>query len=148
MFRKKYFVIVLSFLMFLFSPLYVKAISVEQINGISNSVYILDNASDNIDCDGSDNSILGNVNNPDSVAWLIDHLFNYIKVLGPLLVIVLSGFDFAGVIIKSDDDAMAKAKKKLIIRLVLAAALFLVPTLISFLLNLFGITSSSVCGIG
>ena len=53
------------------------------------------------------------------------------------MVVILSSLDFAKAIITSDDDSMKKAEKKLVIRLVLAVALFLIPTLVSVLLNIF-----------
>lgn len=97
--------------------------------------------------DGCDSSLLGNPNDPDSVAWLLQTLLNYIKVLGPILVIVLSSVDFLKVIIKSDDDAMQTAGKKLGYRLILAALLFFIPTIVEVLLGIFGITSDPTCGI-
>ncbi len=98
------------------------------------------------ECSGDD-SMLGSINDPNSVAWLLQQIFNYIKILGPLLVVVLSSVEFAKVIIQSDDEAMAKAQKKLITRIILAACLFLIPTLVSAALDLFGITSNATCGL-
>lgn len=97
-------------------------------------------------CTG-DNSILGSVNDPDSVAWLLQQVLNIIKVLGPILVVVLSSVEFAKVIINSDDEAMAKAQKKLITRIILAACLFFIPTLVQAALDLFNFTSDATCGI-
>ena len=79
--------------------------------------------------------------NEESVAWLLQQILNYIKILGPILVVILSSMDFAKAIIASDDESMKKAEKKLMIRLVLAVALFLVPTLVSVMLSIFGYTS-------
>ena len=42
---------------------------------------------------------------------------------------------------------MAKAQKKLILRLILAALLFLIPTLVEAILQIFGITGSTTCGL-
>ena len=92
-------------------------------------------------------SLLGNPSDPDSVAWLLQKLLNYIKVLGPILVIVLSSVDFLKVIIKSDDDAMQTAGKKLGYRLILAGLLFFIPTVVEVLLGIFGLTSDPTCGI-
>ena len=97
--------------------------------------------------DGCGSSLLGNPNDPDSVAWLLQYLLNVIKVVGPILVIVLSSVDFLKVIIKSDDDAMAAATKKLGYRLILAGLLFFIPTIVEVLLGIFGITSDPTCGI-
>lgn len=94
-----------------------------------------------------DDSILGNVNDENSVAWLLQQVFNFIKVIGPLLVVVLSSVDFAKVIINSDDEAMTQASKKLMRRLILAAALFFIPTLVQAILDVFGFTSDATCGI-
>ena len=49
---------------------------------------------------------------------------------------------FRSVIVKSDDEAMGKATKKLTTRLILAALLFFIPTLVQVLLDLFGLTSN------
>jgi len=75
----------------------------------------------------------------------LQHLLDYIKIIGPVLVIVLSSIDFASVIVKGDDEAMAKAKKKLTTRLILAACLFFIPMFVSVLLDLFGITANATC---
>ena len=89
------------------------------------------------DCVG----ILGDPGNEETVAWLLQQILNYIKILGPILVVILSSMDFAKAIIASDDESMKKAEKKLMIRLVLAVALFLVPTLVSVMLNVLGYTA-------
>ena len=106
----------------------------------------LEDYNQNQDCSG-DNSILGSVNDPNSVAYFLQIIFNWIKLLGPFIVVVTSGIDFAKVIIMGDDDSMKKAKNKLIIRLILAASLFFLPDLIGALLDLFNITSSGICGL-
>ena len=98
------------------------------------------------DCSGSD-SIFGDPSDPNSVAWLIQEVLNYIKILGPILVIILSSVDFIKVIVKSDDEAMAKAQKKLILRLILALLLFLVPTIVNAILGIFGYSNDPLCGI-
>ena len=92
--------------------------------------------------------MLGSTSDPNSVAWLLQQVFTFIKVLGPILVVVLSSIDFIKVIAKGDDDAMGKAQKKLFTRLVLAILLFLVPTLVEVILDLFGLTSTGTCGLG
>lgn len=103
----------------------------------------LNSYNQNPDC----NSLLGSTANEDSVAWLLQQLLNYIKILGPILVVILSSLDFAKAIIASDDENMKKVERKLMIRLVLAIALFLIPVLVSVLLNIFGITTDQICGL-
>lgn len=99
----------------------------------------------NQDC--GDNGLLGNVNDEDSVAWLLQKILNYLKIIGPFIVVVMSGIDFAKVIVTSDDDSMKKAQKKLIIRLLLAGSLFFLPQIVIALLDIFGITSDATCGL-
>lgn len=102
------------------------------------------NYNPDVKCEG-DNALLGNVNNEDSVAWLINEILNYLKILGPFVVLVLSSLDYVKAILASDDESLTKAHKNLFTRLILAVALFLLPTLISVVLNVFGITSNEIC---
>ena len=110
----------------------------------------IDDLKEDIDSYNNDddcNSLLGSVENEESVAWLLQQILNYIKVLGPVLVVVLSSLDFAKAIIASDDENMKKAERKLIVRLILAIALFLIPVLVSVLLDIFGLTTDQICGL-
>ena len=97
-------------------------------------------------CDGSD-SVLGDPDDPDSVAWLLDRILTYGTIAGMLLVVVLSSIDFLTVVVKSDSDSMAKAARKFGLRLVFAILLFFVPTITNAILDIFGLTSQSTCGI-
>lgn len=89
--------------------------------------------------------LLGDPDNPDSVAWLIAKILDYLRLLGPLMVLVLSSLDFAKAILTSDDESLKKAQSNLITRLILAVLLFVLPTLIEVILDIFGITSSDIC---
>ena len=118
-----------------------------ELHNVSSTFNILaKNTSQNIDCDGSD-SLLGNPEDENSVAWLLQQIFNFVKIVGPILVVVLSSIDYAKVIIQSDDESMGKANKKLMWRLILAALLFFIPLLIQVFLQMFGFTSDPTCGI-
>lgn len=98
------------------------------------------------DCSGQ-NAVLGNVNDPDSVAWLLQKLLDYARLIGPFIVLIMSSLDYLKAVLNSDDDSLKKANKKLITRLMLIVALFLLPTLVSVLLNVLGFTSHEVCGL-
>ena len=93
------------------------------------------------------NALLGSTSDPESVAWMVQQALDLIKVVGPILVVVLSSIEFISVIYKGDDDAMAKAQKKLITRLILIVLLYLLPTLVKVLLDVFGLTTDSICGV-
>ena len=126
----------------------IKASAIE-LHSVSDNIYVLANkttTSQNVDCDGSD-SFLGNPEDENSVAWLLQQIFNFVKIVGPILVVVLSSIDYAKVIIQSDDESMGKANKKLMWRLILAALLFFIPLLIQVFLQMFGFTSDPTCGI-
>ena len=69
------------------------------------------------------------------LGWLLNLILGYIRVIGPILVILLSAIDFIKVILGTDENAMKEAQSKLIVRLVCAVALFLVPTLVQLLMS-------------
>ena len=98
------------------------------------------------DCSGQ-NAVLGNVNDPDSVAWLLQKLLDYARLIGPFIVLIMSSLDYLKAVLNSDDDSLKKANKKLVTRLILIVALFLLPTSVSVLLNVLGFTSHEVCGL-
>jgi len=142
--------------LFILSPInsYATNTNINNLDNDSVIMYKLDDDSTNVDGmlddynqDQDCNGLLGNPDDEDSVAWLLQNVLNYIRIIGPVLVVVLSSIDFAKVIVTSDDESMAKAKKELIQRLVLAALLFFVPTLARVILDVFGITSDPTCGI-
>lgn len=119
-----------------------------QENVVTNNIStmsISDNINIAVSCTGS-NAALGDVNDPDSVAWLLQKLLNYIKILGPFLVLVYSSIDFIKAIVTSDDESLKKATKNLSMRLILALALFLIPVFVSVMLNIIGLTSD-LCGL-
>lgn len=118
------------------------------ITSIDNHTLIAAKKSNNVqyDPDLKCKGLLGDpVNDPDSVAWLLVKILNYLKLLGPLIVLILSSLDFAKAILTSDDESMKKAQSNLITRLLLAAALFVLPVLIEVLLDVFGFTPSDFC---
>ena len=90
-------------------------------------------------------SLLGSPSDPNSVAWLLFKILNYIRILGPLAVVVLSGIEFTKAIVNSDDDTMKKATGHLKTRLIMVALLFLIPTITKLLFEVFGIATD--CGL-
>ena len=157
--RKKLLTIILFItVLLLVSPVNTKAFSFGSPKNEFSVIYHLQSTNDSSvqgfmndydksqNCSGG-NSLLGDPSDPNSVAWLLQQVLDFIKVVGPILVVVLSSIDFAKVIVKSDDEAMGKARKKLITRLALAALLFFIPMLVTVMLDLFGLTSESTCGL-
>ena len=110
----------------------------------NNYVQILDGT---IDCTSQETGILGNVNDEKSVAWLLQKLLNYIKILGPSIAIVLGSIDFIKAIVSSDEENMKKTQKRFINRLIAATLLFFIPLIVELLLGLFGFTTNVTCGL-
>ena len=81
---------------------------------------------------------------PGALGWMLVTILNYIKVIGPILVVLLSAIDFVKAVFSSDDKAIKEAQSKLIIRLIAAIALFLVPTLIQVLLSFINQTTCMI----
>ncbi len=118
----------------------------EKIEDIEDTKDLMDDYDQEQDCSGA-NSILGDPEDEDSVAWLLQHALDYIKVIGPILVVILSSIDFLLAIVKSDDESMKKAYKKLTYRIILAILLFFIPLLVQVALDLFGMATDPTCGL-
>ena len=130
---------------FFIAPINTYALESNSVSiGMQNSSYILSNTINIAECNPN-NSILGDPTNDGSVAWLVQIALNVIKVVGPILVVLLSSIDFIVVIVKSDNDQFGKAQKKLIMRLILAVLLFLVPVIVQAILQIFGIMGDPSC---
>ena len=130
---------------------------VVELTSINNSAYATVNA-DQIKTD-ADNLSGGLVMSGDlatscdevlgsSVVEFLQKIFNYIKILGPILVILLGSIDFLRSILENDDENMKKVQKKFGIRLICAVCLFFLPLIANLILNLvFGTSGDQVCGI-
>lgn len=68
-----------------------------------------------------------------SETWkILMDLYGYLKIIVPILIIVLSSVDFV-VAISRDDENIKKAQKKLILRITLGIAFFLIPTILDMI---------------
>ena len=70
---------------------------------------------------------------------LVKQIYDIIKILIPVLIVVLSIIEFLKVILISDDKNYKSAWDKFIKRVIIGVIFFLVPLLVSFLLNISGI---------
>lgn len=89
-----------------------------------------------IDGDNEISCDIFGLENEGSVGWILQKIFDYIKVIGPILVVLLSAIDFIKAILSSDEKAMKQAQSRLVIRLIAAIALFLLPTLIQLAMSI------------
>lgn len=151
---KKSLLVLICTVLFIFTPVNTKALEYNNINSFVEiaatnqvtSTSDIDDWSQKYNKDQNCNTLLGNPDDANSVAWLLKQLLKYGTIVGILLVVVLSSVDFAKVIIKSDDDAMQGAIKKLGYRLILAGLLFFLPTITNAILDIFNLQSDSTCG--
>lgn len=90
--------------------------------------------------DASCNSLLG----PETQEYLNTGL-TIIQIAGVVLAIILGMGDFIGALLSGEQDSNKKAFKKFIIRIAMAAVLLIVPALLKFILNTFGIGDGSIC---
>lgn len=75
----------------------------------------------------------------------IQNLFNFLKVVIPLLIIGLSTYDFIKAVAGKDSKDVKKAFKRLLKRFIYALIFFFLPIIINFVLKeLIGV-STSVC---
>lgn len=79
----------------------------------------------------------------------IKDIFFLVQIIVPILLLALGSLDFLKAVAAQNDDAMKKAQKSFINRLIVSVAIFLVPVVLNvlfgFLTNAFEITT---CGIG
>ena len=69
----------------------------------------------------------------------LNNVFNFIKIVVPLLIIGLSTYDFIKGIAAKDEKGLKKAFSTLIKRIICAIIIFFLPAIINILLDLIGI---------
>ncbi len=90
-------------------------------------------------------AVLGDPENPDDFAYLLQDIFNVIKFGTPILIIAMTIVEYIKAVISSDKDQLTKANKKTIQRVVLGIVLFCIPVVLNFTFNLLGFYGT--CGI-
>jgi len=67
----------------------------------------------------------------------IKKIFKWIRIAAPILVLVLGSVDFSKAVFADDPKALSNATSTFVKRLIAAVALFLAPTVIMYLLDIF-----------
>lgn len=83
-------------------------------------------------------SLLGDPEDEDSFAYMLQNIFVIMQYLGPLLCLIFSVMDFLKAAASQDKENLNKAFKTTAKRIVLAMALFFLPSLINFIFPLLG----------
>ena len=73
---------------------------------------------------------------PAGVADITSRIYFILRIVGPLLLLILGGFEMAKAISTQDESAISKAKKKLVNKFIAAAAIFLTLTVIKFIVGI------------
>ena len=79
-------------------------------------------------------------------SWYLVIVFHVIKYVAIIILLVLSAMDFLSATASKDEDSLKKAVNKFIIRLILCVVIFLLPTLLQFILQII-FDNASMCGI-
>ncbi len=79
-----------------------------------------------------------NCNDPEEQALFqeFQKIFDWIKILVPIILIVMGVFDFGKAVLASDEKAIKQAQGKFIKRIIIALIIFLLPTIIEILFNI------------
>lgn len=90
--------------------------------------------------------VFGDPEDPNYIAYYLQLIFNIIKFLGPVLVIVMSIIDLLKVTAEQKQDGeLEKLGSKTFKRLIYAVIIFVLPTLINYIFGLIGLYGT--CGI-
>ena len=73
---------------------------------------------------------------PAGIADLTSKAYFILQIIGPVLLLILGGFEMAKAVSTQDESAIEKAKKKLVNKFIAAAAIFFVFTIMQFMVNL------------
>lgn len=86
---------------------------------------------DDLECE----DIFGDKNDETSLMYVINKVFNWIRIAVPILLIVLGIADFSKVVANQDPDALKKATSKFSKRCVVAIIIFFLPSVIMLILK-------------
>ena len=84
--------------------------------------------------DGEKNDVNGD--GSASVAYMIDSVLQYVRVIVPMLIIVLGVIDLSKAVISSKEDEMRKAQATFIKRILLGIVIFFVPLIVNVIMEL------------
>jgi len=115
-----------------------------QVNSVFNSF------KSNVQIDfktGACDSYLGDPKENGSPAYYLQFVFNLMKYVAIILLLVLTIVDYAKAVASSNQDAIKKATTNTIKRIIIAAVIFILPMLIEFLFRVLGLYNSTTCGI-
>lgn len=78
--------------------------------------------------------LFGDKNDENSLAYLIDQVLGYVRVIVPILIILLGTLDLAKAVIASKEDEIRKAQSIFIRRVLIGVAVFFIPLLVDVIM--------------
>ncbi|GEM_PF-1188009 len=96
---------------------------------------------------GCQATLLGDPNDETSLAWIVDRFLSYIRILGPVAMLLFSSIDYVKAVVTGAEDSFKKANKNILTRAGLIILLFLVPTIVNEIIKLFNLAGPSICGL-
>ncbi len=93
-------------------------------------------------------SLLGSKNDKNDPYYYLYFAFRLIKYIAIVLLFVFSVIEYFKAVASNDNEALKKATKQTVKRLIICVIIFLLPILIDFVFNLLGIVDNPTCGIG
>lgn len=80
--------------------------------------------------------LFGNPNDENSLAYMINLVLGYVRVIVPILVIVFGLIDLGKAVIASKEDEMKKAQNTFIKRVIIGVVVFFVPVVVNIVMEL------------
>lgn len=96
------------------------------------------------------NTVSGNCGVISDLIPYIQEVYNYLKIIMPIALIIFGAIDFTGPVLSSDKDALKKAGIKFTKRCIVVIAIFLVPAILKFVLQAYSDATgkdASLCGL-
>lgn len=88
----------------------------------------------------------------DDLKEIVNEILGYVRIGVPILLIVLIVYDLASAVLVQDEKGLNNAKGKILKRVIVAVAIFFVPTLVNLIFNVandvWEDAGFSTCGIG
>jgi len=83
-----------------------------------------------------------------SLYYALQDAFSLIKFVVPVLILVLSSMDYIKAITSHDAEGLKKANTRFVKRLAIGIIIFLLPFLLDFTFEAFGLYDLGTCGVG
>jgi len=80
--------------------------------------------------------LFGDKNDENSLAYLINSVLLYVRIIVPILIILLGSLDFAKAVVAAKEDEMKKAQSTFVKRLIAGVAVFFAPVIVNLIMQL------------